>query len=156
MELLWLAPGTRWPLTAAKVAGWTGPSDEPLLLFERGQSSPCGYAELNPLRKSESIYWIGHLVIDPTARGRGLGGQFTRLLLDRAFQSRRAERVVMVVFPDNRAAVRCYASVGFKETRIETHRFPPHPGQQSLLRMEITREEASRARHLTAAQELPA
>ena len=156
LELLWLAPGTVWPLTAAKVVGWTRPTDRPVLLFEGTESLPCGYAELNPLRDSQAQLWIGHLVIDPARRGGGLGRRFTRMLLAEAFAAPRVERVVMIVFPDNEAAVRCYKACGFRVTRQERHRFPPHRRDHSLLRMEITRAEAVRLSAETAAQELPA
>jgi GNAT superfamily N-acetyltransferase len=154
-ELLWLAPGTAWPLTADKVCGWTGPTDRPVLLFEGAQSIPSGYAELNPLRESKTQLWIGHLIIAPARRRRGLGRRFTRMLVEDAFSDPRAERVVMIVFPENQPALRCYESVGFRVIRTEQHRFPPHQQERSLLRLEITRAEASYMSSGPAAQELP-
>ncbi len=154
-ELAWVAPGTTWPLTAAKVVGWTGPTDRPLLLFAGGEALPCGYAELNPLRDSANQLWIGHLVIDPARRGDGLGRQITRMLVARAFADARIDRVVMIVFPDNAAAVRCYEANGFRGTKREEHCFGPDRRRHSLLRMEITRGEATHVRSSTAAQGLP-
>jgi RimJ/RimL family protein N-acetyltransferase len=156
VELLWLAPGTSWPLTADKVVGWTGPTDRPLLLFEDDRRSPSGYAELNPLRESRTHLWIGHLIIAPDQRGRGLGRRFARMLVDDAFRDTRVQRVVMIVFPDNHAARRCYESTGFRIIRTEQHRFPPHRGARSLLRLEVARGETSPQSQGTAAHELPA
>jgi RimJ/RimL family protein N-acetyltransferase len=155
-ELLWLAPGTAWPLTAAKVVGWTRPTDRPVLLFEGAQCLPCGYAELNPLRDLKTQLWIGHLVIDPTRRGGGLGQRFTRMLLAEAFAAPWVERAVMIVFPDNEAALRCYEACGFRVTRREQHRFPPHRRHHSLLRMEITRAQVTPPSADTATQKSPA
>ena len=155
-ELVWLAPSTSWPLTAAKVVGWCRPSDRPVLMFDGGDGLPCGYAELNPLRDSRSRLWVGHVVIDPTRRGSGLGQRFTRLLVAKGFADPRVEQVVMIVFPDNEVAIRCYEANGFSVVRHEEHRFPPERRKRSLLRMEITRQVALQMSSQSMAQELPA
>ena len=155
LELLWLAPSTVWPLTAAKVAGWTGPTDRPVLLFEPGESLPCGYAELNPLRDAKRQLWIGHLIIAPARRGCGLGRRFTRVLVEKAFADSRVQQVIMVVFPDNGPAIRCYKANGFRVVRQERHRFPPSRRVRVMLRMEITRAQALRVLTEPEAQELP-
>ncbi|MCP4250565.1 MAG: GNAT family N-acetyltransferase [bacterium] len=141
-ELFRLAPGTAWPLTSAKVIGWVRPKGRAFLLFEEGRDPPSGYAELNPLRGSTDQAWIGHVVLDPRRRGRGLGKRLTQMLIETGLADRRINRLVMVVFPDNHAAVGCYRAAGFRVTRRERHRFAPRPGDHTMLRLEITREEA--------------
>ncbi len=141
-ELFRLAPGTAWPLTPAKVVGWVKPRGRALLLFEDRGDLPCGYAELNPLRNSPDQIWLGHLVLDPRLRGRGIGKRMTQLLIEAGLADPQIDRLVMVVFPDNHAAVSCYRAVGFRVTRRERHRFGPRPGDHAMLRLEITRAEA--------------
>lgn len=155
-ELFRLAPSTRWPLTAAKVAAWTRSTDRPVLLFEVVETSPCGYAELNPLRGSRSHLWIGHVVIDPAKRGCGLGKRFTRLLVEDAFADPRVRRLTMLVVPGNQPALRCYQAVGFGITGQERHQFGPGRDDQIMLRLELTRTKALQRLTPAAAQELPA
>ncbi|MHC4064580.1 MAG: GNAT family N-acetyltransferase [Planctomycetota bacterium] len=144
-ELFWLAPSTTSPLTAAKVLGWAKPQGRALLLFPEDESLPCGYAELNPLRGSTSQWWVGHVVVAPSLRGRGVGKLFTRLLMEEAFVDRRVDRLVMVVFPDNEAALHCYRAAGFRVTSRERHRFRPNGPDHVMMRLEITRAEAALA-----------
>lgn len=141
-ELLWLAPSTVPPLTAAKVVGWTKPPDRPLLLFRGDEPVPCGYAELNALRGASRAVWLGHLVVAPASRGRGLGAAFTRRLVAEAFADARTERIVLIVFPDNEAAIRCYRVNGFCQTGQERHRFRPQGSTHTMLRFELRRGQA--------------
>src|SRR5262245_1036734 len=83
-EHFWVAPSTPAPLTAAKVVGWIRPEDRPLLLFAAGHLLPYGYAELNPMKADPAALWIGHLVVDPVRRRRGVGAAFVRLLVQTA------------------------------------------------------------------------
>lgn len=138
-ELLWLAPSTLPPLTVDKVIGWTKPTDRPLLLFRDDEPAPCGYAELNPLRSTGQAMWLGHVVIAPALRGQGLGAAFTRRLVAEAFADTRIERVVLIVFPDNEAAIRCYRANGFRQTGEERHRFRPQGSACTMMRLELSR-----------------
>ncbi len=151
-ELFRLAPSTSWPISAAKVVGWAKPQDEPLLLFEAGESLPCGYAELNSLRGSQEHLWIGHVVVDPCMRNRGLGRQFIRLLAERAFFFPQARRLTMVVFPDNEPATHCYRSVGFSVSGHERHCFSPGGTEHRMCRMEINRAKWERSLVRSVAQ----
>lgn len=162
-ELFFLAPGTAPPLTAAKVVAWTRPTDRPLLLFEGDSPVPSGYAELNPLSGSTRAVWIGHVLVDPARRGRGLGQCLTNLLLAEAFRSPQTDRVVMLVVPDNEPAMRCYQACGFTMVGKEHHRFGPRRRQTTMIRMEIGRararqfvEVAAPAAAPSPAQHLPA
>lgn len=139
-ELFRLAPSTPPPLTAAKVVGWTKPTDRPLLLFRGDEQTPCGYAELNALRGSRSILWMGHVVIAPARRGRGLGTAFTHRLVHEAFRDPRIERIVLIVLPDNEPAIRCYRANGFRQMSRERHRFGPAGKACTMLRLELGRE----------------
>jgi RimJ/RimL family protein N-acetyltransferase len=133
-ELFWLAPSADPPLTAEKVAAWTRLSGNPFLLFEEAEG-PIGYAELNPMRDSPSQYWIGHLVLDPAQRGFGRGEAFVRLLLDHAFTGQRARSVSLIVFPDNRAAIRTYLRAGFERQADQYHTFGRSNRKQRMLHL---------------------
>jgi RimJ/RimL family protein N-acetyltransferase len=151
-ELLWLAPSTVPPLTAVKVVGWTKPPDRPLLAFRGDEPLPAGYAEVNPLRGSSQAVWLGHVVIAPALRGQGFGTEFTRRLVREAFSDARVERIVLIVFPANQAAIRCYLANGFRQTSKEVHRFRPRGSEHTMLRLELLRNQVGRCHSKGQAQ----
>ena len=131
-----LAPGTPSPLTAAKVVGWTSKGGCAWLLWGAGQQEPCGYAELNTMESSPSALWLGHLLLRADVRGQGWGHRFVGFLVDQAFQQMAASAIVLVVFPDNQPAIRCYERMGFGVKRKEVHRFRGRQ-RHRMLRMEL-------------------
>lgn len=138
-EAYLIAPRTPPPLTAEKIRGWSGPGRQQFLLIEIGKKRPVAYGELNVLRTAERHFWLGHLIVDPRRRGRGLGTRLTRLLLERAFNQQGARRVTLVVFPENHRALACYRAAGLREAGAEIHYFPPYDRRVRLLKMDIVR-----------------
>ena len=63
------------------------------------------------IRHSHGEYAIA---LCPKARGRGIAGAATLLLLDKAFSEYRLNRVFLSVLPDNESAIRLYEKCGFK------------------------------------------
>lgn len=73
-----------------------------------------GHIELNNIdlrNKSAKVCRV--LVGEPSLRGRGIGTQMTRKLLDIGFNQLRLHRIDLVVFDFNKAAIRCYEKLGF-------------------------------------------
>ncbi|MFQ5806432.1 MAG: GNAT family N-acetyltransferase [Phycisphaerae bacterium] len=138
-EAYWLAPRTKPPLTADKVRAWASPGRNPLMLVAPGQSGPLAYGELNVLNEKRRDYWLGHLIVDPRQRGRGLGRRLTELLLLRAFRRHGARHVSLVVFPENEPAVACYRAAGMHDDGYETHYFASYRRRERLLRLAATR-----------------
>jgi ribosomal protein S18 acetylase RimI-like enzyme len=136
-ELRRLAPSTPPPLTAEKVSRWRKVGGEALVAFENRDSCPVAYGELNSMRYESGHLWLGHVIVDPARRGRGIGRRFVASLLNEAFFERAARKVSLIVFPDNAAAVRCYESIGFCRAGEEHHRFAAGGPLQRLLRLEI-------------------
>ena len=138
-QLLWLAPSTLPPLTAEKVAAWKRPGGEAFVLAMGRGDAPAGYGELNPMRSGCGDLWLGHVIVRPDLRGRGVGTFLSRALLSEAFGQRGANRVSLIVFPDNLAALRCYRRAGFIPAGEEHHQFGGADGTHRLLRLEIAR-----------------
>lgn len=151
-ELTWLAPGTVPPLTPEKVVAWGKDRDRRLLLWQPGADEPIGYAELNKMPVYAAQMWIGHFVLDPRRRGRSLGHCFAAALLASAFLECAATEVLLVVFPDNRSAIRCYERSGFQVAGQETKFFKTTQREHLFLRMSIT---ATRFYQMAAAGRLP-
>ncbi len=121
--LRWLAPSTSFPLTASGVSAWQRPHTRAFVLLTRSGAGPLGYGEINPMKADPRHFWLGHIVVDPRLRGRGLGRVLVHRLLDVARFEYRATRVSLIVFPENRGAIRCYESAGFDRAGDELHRF---------------------------------
>ena len=136
-QLRWVAPSTELPLTPAKVAEWKKPGGEAFVLVLGDQSEPIAYGELNPMRNAPHDLWLGHLIVRPNQRGQGMGQTLLTRLLELAFGRYAAKRVLLVVFPDNVAAIECYRRVGFQVIREEQHRFGDTGPRHKLLRLEI-------------------
>lgn len=143
-ELLWLAPSTQPPLTAAKVGEWLKRGGHAFSFLraevggQRAEEHLVGYAELNPMRNTPDHLWIGHVVVRPDMRGKGVGRTLLRALVNEAFGSLGATRLSLVVFPDNIGALRCYAAVGLRMVGEECHRFGGIGPKRRLLRYEMT------------------
>ncbi len=155
-ELLWLAPGTLAPLTAEKVIGWLGPTDQRFVLVEEETARPVGYSELNQMGATRRQMWIGHFILAPAVRGRGLATRFVFSLLDVAFARQDAGEVVLLVFPDNRRAIRCYERAGFVAERFEHRYFDNSRRTEMFLRMRIDRPTYQRAIRSTCGAPDPA
>jgi RimJ/RimL family protein N-acetyltransferase len=136
-ELLWLAPGTPFPLTAAKVVGWTNDDHHRVVLRDAAQR-PVGYAELHALSPRGDQLWIGHLIIAPECRRRGLGQSFVAGLLERTFSEAKVCEVVLLVFPENRRAIACYERCGFIAQGEETRHFAEVGRTCHFLRMAVS------------------
>ncbi len=133
-EAYWVAPRTPPPLTADVVRSWSG-ADRSQWLLTDPQGRWAGYGEVNVLSGAKREYWLGHLLVDPARRGRGLGLALTTGLLSYAEHTLQARRVVLVVFRENTAAVRCYAAAGLRVEGFERQYFDSYGRTENLLRM---------------------
>lgn len=136
-ELFRLAPSCSPPVSASKVAGWTSRGGEAYLLSRVGDAEFRGYGEINRFSQRRDCCWLGHLLIDPAHRGCGAGKALTELLVRVAARRFGAKTLVLVVFPENEAAIRCYERCGFVYCKDEFHRFAGRGHCQRLLRFEL-------------------
>ncbi|MBI4717370.1 MAG: GNAT family N-acetyltransferase [Planctomycetes bacterium] len=141
-ELRWLAPSSALPLTAEKVVAWRKPGGHAMVWTRDTAEVPAAYAELNPMRDAPDHWWMGHVIVSPQLRGRGMGTAFVRALLNEAFTELLASRVSLVVFPENRIAIACYRRAGFTAIGEEYHRFSEESPYLRLLRLEARRDGA--------------
>jgi RimJ/RimL family protein N-acetyltransferase len=151
-ELIWLAPSTPGPLTVQKVLAWGKNRDHCFLFWNGLQDVPIAYAELNKMSERPQTMWIGHFVLDPAHRGRSYGTQFARAMLASAFLACAATDVLLVVFPDNVAAIRCYERAGMAVVGRERKYFETIGEEYGFLRMGMHRARFCR---LVAANQMP-
>lgn len=143
-ELSWLAPGTTAPLTPAKVCNWQRTDGRQFLFWNLRDTGPCGYSELNRMPDERRRYWIGHFILDPACRGQGLSHLFFRNLIVHAFSEMGAAEVLLVVIPENAAAIRCYERGGMVVVGRESKRFNATGRRHTFLRMSINRKRYDR------------
>jgi [ribosomal protein S5]-alanine N-acetyltransferase len=88
-------------------------------------------------------FWIGLFVAG--LRGRGLGRQVTRQVLDWAFSDLGLHRVELEVLAANHRAIRCYLACGFRPegVRREAELYPG--GWQDFIEMAVLDSEYPRA-----------
>jgi len=138
-ELFWLAPSTSPPLTAAKIIEWAGEGVRPFLLWRTDHTLPVGYGELNDMPQRMGHFWLGHLLVCPQWRGRGVGVELVHRLLCEAFDVLEARTVSLVVFPDNVPAIRCYRRAGLVHVGQQWRYFQATRRKHRMLLMGITR-----------------
>jgi RimJ/RimL family protein N-acetyltransferase len=138
-DLFWLAPHTPPPITPEKVLAWTAQGGRPRLFYTSPWPDPTGYAELNDLPSKSGELWIGHFIIAPERRGRSLGSKMLSLLLAEAFGPLDARRVALIVFPENKPAIRCYKASGMRAVAWQDKTFATRPGAYRMIEMEIER-----------------
>ena len=79
-----------------------------------------------------------------TERGRGLGREALRLVLDRAFRELGAHRVWLDVLPHNERALRAYRHVGFVPAGVRREAQLANGEYESLAIMSILEHEWDR------------
>jgi len=134
-EVYRLAPSTPPPLTEEKVLEWQRPDGRSFIYRLTENGPPAAYGEVNPMIGQARHLWLGHCVVDPSHRRCGIGTEFIRALLHVAFGELNAERVSLIVFPENEPAIRCYEKAGFRYAADEFHGFSIG-AQVRLLRLE--------------------
>ena len=63
------------------------------------------------------------VIVDPGARGHGVGKKMLRLAVNYAFGISKADAVTLRVFTENARAIRCYEGVGFTEVKTDPNAF---------------------------------
>lgn len=134
-DAYWVAPQTVPPLSAAKVLQWAGPGRLCFQLAPTTGEEPVAYGELNTLSADRAEYWLGHLLVDPQQRGRGVGTRLVEALLRYGAGRLAARRITLVVFPENARAITCYTAAGMRFDGRETHRFCAYDACVSMVRM---------------------
>ena len=81
---------------------------------------------------------FGYVILDDKRRGQGLGKEMIHLALDYAFGIMKAKRVTIGVFEENKPALNCYLSAGFKDTGT-TYEFIYHDEKWNCKELEIAK-----------------
>ena len=117
---MWCANLIHYPLEKenfrsflSEISGKFG--DSPFVAFD-DEGSVVGFYcySLNP-ETSEGM--LKFVMVDVSARGKGIGKEMIKLAVENAFSNPEAQAVQLNVFSNNARARKCYESVGFTERR---------------------------------------
>ncbi len=73
-----------------------------------------GHVELSSILWNQGTAWLGMAIGDAAFRGKGLGTEALRLVLDFAFFELNLHRIQLTVFSYNEHAIHVYERVGFR------------------------------------------
>jgi RimJ/RimL family protein N-acetyltransferase len=84
-------------------------------LAQGADARPVGVAGLKDIDQRNRTAEIDIVIGEPDARGRGLGTEATRLVLDYGFSVLGLRNIMLAVYANNPAGLRAYEKAGFRE-----------------------------------------
>jgi RimJ/RimL family protein N-acetyltransferase len=93
----------------------SGRTEESFTIYERENMQPIGTTSWDEINYHHRTATFGVLIGESSYRGRGLGTEVTRLMLDYAFTVMGLHNVVLTVWEFNPAGLRAYTKAGFRE-----------------------------------------
>lgn len=142
--LQWSGPLYKFPLTREQIAQtFAATQQEPpaQLMFTVCESPGgriIGHIELIRIDRVAKRGHVARVLIgEPNARGRGLGTEMMRLLVDHAFGALGLETLTRAVFAFNTAALACYRRLGFAvvEGKPESRPFENESWEMHLMQL---------------------
>ncbi|WP_159064781.1 GNAT family N-acetyltransferase [Thaumasiovibrio subtropicus] len=118
-NLLWGGPLYQYPLTLSQVEmHLSSPGVYPFMLVDDTQV--IGYVEV--VDQGQGRFRLCRvLVVDPNARGKGIGERLVNLAIEYAKKHFNASTMTLGVFEQNYAARRCYERLGFVYDKRERY-----------------------------------
>jgi ribosomal-protein-alanine N-acetyltransferase len=123
--LRWAGPVFTYPLTGQQVRQYLEISHPEHLYSIELDDQPVGIIELSEIQRAHRNARIGKVFIGSREhRGKGIGSQAVRMLLEKAFSHIGLHKVSLSVLSENTPAIRTYLRCGFvEEGRLREQRF---------------------------------
>ncbi len=90
------------------------PHRRTFIVIEKRTGKPVGWAMIRWWRPFSTTADLGLVIAEKHLRGKGLGTEATRLLVDLAFNQHNMHKAELFTRADNKAAVRAVTKCGFK------------------------------------------
>jgi RimJ/RimL family protein N-acetyltransferase len=146
--LQWAGPLFTFPLDRAQLEKYLAACQQepPVTLAFRAMNEAngevIGHAELSGIDRRNRSARLSRVLVGPEElRGQGFGQQVVEASLKVAFETLKLHRVDLFVFDFNRAAIGCYARVGFKHEGILRDARRHEEGYWSVFVMSILEHE---------------
>ncbi len=98
---------------------YEGDNMHPLTAVEGG--SIIGHILLRYPSEDKTLVRFGFVIVDDTKRGKGYGKQMLQLAIEYAQRELGARCITLGVFCENRSAIGCYKSIGFRITGDDSY-----------------------------------
>ncbi len=84
------------------------------IVVEKKTSKPVGWASIRWSPPTDTTCEIGLVIAEKQLRGKGLGTEATRVLVNQAFDQLNMHKVELITRPDNKAELKVAKNCGFK------------------------------------------
>lgn len=141
--LTWSGPKYKYPLTKEQVKEDVKEENKKVYTAVDSTSGEVvGHIELHSIDKENKTAVIGRVLIGNTKnRGKGMGKNMIKALLQKCFSEFGLKKVFLVVFDYNDSAIACYKKAGFKVEKILKDIREFHGEKLSLISMFINKED---------------
>lgn len=141
----WSANHFEYPLTMEQLTAYKKLHDEKenswiITALDR-KGDAIGHILMGKLNFEENTIHFGHVLVDPSKRGKGIGKEMLKTALIYAFEVFQVSKVTLAVFDNNVQAYNCYKSIGFKTYAEYKECFPYGNEKWGCCYMEINRNE---------------
>ena len=108
------------PITEERHRQWlremvlSGKCDQ-FIIVDKAQNRPVGTVFLKEIDREHLRAEYAIFIGEETARGRGIGSEAARLMMDYGFRQLGLNRIYLYVFASNARAIASYRSAGFRE-----------------------------------------
>jgi RimJ/RimL family protein N-acetyltransferase len=128
----WAASGFTWPFTRAQMEAHmrkTGEGNGRVYKVLH-DGAVVGHVELQRVDPVHQCVQIWRVLVDPAHRSKGICTTLMRATLQIAFDDLHMHRVELTVFDFNKAAIACYARVGFRTEGVRREMFSGPDGRR--------------------------
>jgi RimJ/RimL family protein N-acetyltransferase len=105
---------------------------------EASEDRLAGSCQLNGIDRERGSCSLQIRIADPADRGRGIGSEAIRLLVERAFDVYGLRTIRLDVFAGNERAIRAYEGAGFRRTGLRTADVVVEGRPLDVIEMELT------------------
>ncbi|MEO8771191.1 MAG: GNAT family protein [Ferruginibacter sp.] len=106
----------------------------------------CGFIQQTRIKTSH-LGEIVQMYVDPSYAGKGIGSQILKLAVDKAFENKKIDQVLLSVVYSNEKAVSTYKKLGFAEYGKLENYFKQGGGSWSQLFMALRRNKKHKIRN---------
>jgi RimJ/RimL family protein N-acetyltransferase len=125
--LQWSGPSFTYPLGEDQLQTYIEGANEPdrsdKFIYKAidGSGASVGHISLGNIDRLNRSGRIGRVLVSPAGRGKGIGAEMMKGILQIGFQELKLHRISLGVFDFNVSAIQCYEKVGFQREGLLRH-----------------------------------
>jgi RimJ/RimL family protein N-acetyltransferase len=116
--VMWSGPTFTWPLEYSQLARYfDNPNRTYWSALDAESKELVGHASLL-IDDAADLMRIGFIIVNPEHRGRGVGREFVKAVVNEGFRASTLPVMELGVYAHNTAALNLYESLGFRKTGV--------------------------------------